>query len=178
MAMTLPKSNKVTLQASREATDFEALFQEHWNRVCGILFRLVGDWDEAQDLALDTFEQLYRRPPKDDTNLSGWLYRVATNRGLNALRARERRARYEQKAGRLTLEEDQPEDPADVLERKQEQAQVRITLGLMKPRSAQLLILRHSGLSYAEIASAIEVSPNSVGTLLARAEREFEEQYS
>jgi RNA polymerase sigma-70 factor (ECF subfamily) len=178
MAMTLPKSNKVTLQASREATDFEALFQEHWNRVCGILFRLVGDWDEAQDLALDTYEQLYRRPPKDDTNLSGWLYRVATNRGLNALRARERRARYEQKAGRLTLEEDQPEDPADVLERKQEQAQVRITLGLMKPRSAQLLILRHSGLSYAEIASAIEVSPNSVGTLLARAEREFEEQYS
>lgn len=178
MAMTQPKSNKVTLQASREATDFEALFQEHWNRVCGILFRLVGDWDEAQDLALDTYEQLYRRPPKDDTNLSGWLYRVATNRGLNALRARERRARYEQKAGRLTLEEDQPEDPADVLERKQEQAQVRITLGLMKPRSAQLLILRHSGLSYAEIASAIEVSPNSVGTLLARAEREFEEQYS
>ena len=178
MAMTLPKSNKVTLQASREATDYEALFQEHWNRVCGILFRLVGDWDEAQDLALDTYEQLYRRPPKDDTNLSGWLYRVATNRGLNALRARERRARYEQKAGRLTLEEDQPEDPADVLERKQEQAQVRITLGLMKPRSAQLLILRHSGLSYAEIASAIEVSPNSVGTLLARAEREFEEQYS
>jgi len=178
MAMTLPKSNKVTLQASREATDFEALFQEHWNRVCGILFRLVGDWDEAQDLALDTYEQLYRRPPKDDTNLSGWLYRVATNRGLNALRARKRRARYEQKAGRLTLEEDQPEDPADVLERKQEQAQVRITLGLMKPRSAQLLILRHSGLSYAEIASAIEVSPNSVGTLLDRAEREFEEQYS
>ena len=178
MAMTQPKSNKVTLQASREATDFEALFQEHWNRVCGILFRLVGDWDEAQDLALDTYEQLYRRPPKDDTNLSGWLYRVATNRGLNALRARERRARYEQKAGRLAVEEDQPEDPADVLERKQEQAQVRITLGLMKPRSAQLLVLRHSGLSYAEIASAIEVSPNSVGTLLARAEREFEEQYS
>jgi RNA polymerase sigma-70 factor (ECF subfamily) len=178
MAMTLPKSNKATLQASREATDFEALFQEHWNRVCGILFRLVVDWDEAQDLALDTFEQLYRRPPNDDTNLSGWLYRVATNRGLNALRARERRAQYEQKAGRLAVEEDQPEDPADVLERKQEQARVRTTLGLMKPRSAQLLILRHAGLSYTEIASTLEVSPNSVGTLLARAEREFEEQYS
>ena len=59
MAMTLTKSNKVTLQASREATDFEVLFQEHWNRLCGILFRLMGDWDEAQDLALDTFEQLY-----------------------------------------------------------------------------------------------------------------------
>ncbi|MCJ7660588.1 MAG: sigma-70 family RNA polymerase sigma factor [Anaerolineales bacterium] len=178
MAMTLPKSNKVTLQASREAIDFEVLFQEHWNRVCGNLFRLVVDWDEAQDLALDTFEQLYRRPPKDDTNLSGWLYRVATNRGLNALRARERRAQYEQKAGSLTLEEDQPEDPADVLERKQEQTRVRTTLGLMKPRSAQLLILRHAGLSYAEIASTLEVSPNSVGTLLVRAEREFEEQYS
>jgi DNA-directed RNA polymerase specialized sigma24 family protein len=47
----------------------------------------------------------------------------------------------------------------------------------MKPRSAKTLVLRYSGLSYAEIANAIGVSPNSVGTLLARAEREFEQQY-
>jgi RNA polymerase sigma-70 factor (ECF subfamily) len=47
----------------------------------------------------------------------------------------------------------------------------------MKPRAAQLLILRHSGLSYADIAAALGVAPGSVGTLLARAEKEFERRY-
>jgi RNA polymerase sigma-70 factor (ECF subfamily) len=47
----------------------------------------------------------------------------------------------------------------------------------MKERDAQLLILRHSGLSYREIAAALDVAPGSVGTLLARAEAEFEQRY-
>jgi RNA polymerase sigma-70 factor, ECF subfamily len=47
----------------------------------------------------------------------------------------------------------------------------------MKPRSAKLLILRHSGLNYSEIATALQMNPASVGKLLARAEEEFEEKY-
>jgi RNA polymerase sigma-70 factor, ECF subfamily len=41
-----------------------------------------------------------------------------------------------------------------------------------------VLLLRYSGLSYAEIAEALDVSPTSVGTLLARAEQEFEKLYN
>jgi RNA polymerase sigma-70 factor (ECF subfamily) len=47
----------------------------------------------------------------------------------------------------------------------------------MKPRSASLLILRQSGMTYAEIADALDLAPGSIGTLLARAEREFEAHY-
>jgi DNA-directed RNA polymerase specialized sigma24 family protein len=47
----------------------------------------------------------------------------------------------------------------------------------MKPRSAKLLVLRHSGLSYKELAAAVKVKPSSVGKLLARAEDEFERIY-
>jgi RNA polymerase sigma-70 factor (ECF subfamily) len=47
----------------------------------------------------------------------------------------------------------------------------------MKPRSARVLILRHSGLSYAELAAALQVNPASIGKLLARAEEEFEKKY-
>jgi RNA polymerase sigma-70 factor (ECF subfamily) len=47
----------------------------------------------------------------------------------------------------------------------------------MKKRSAQILILRYSGLGYAQVAAALGLNPNSVGTLLARAEREFERHY-
>jgi RNA polymerase sigma-70 factor (ECF subfamily) len=47
----------------------------------------------------------------------------------------------------------------------------------MPPREAQLLILRHAGLAYKEIADTLGLAPGSVGTLLARAEKEFERLY-
>ena len=68
-------------------------------------------------------------------------------------------------------------DPAQQVEKTQDRQQVRMALARMKPRSARLLLLRHSGLSYAEIAAALEIAPGSVGTLLARAEDEFEREY-
>ena len=60
---------------SAPGPDLEGLFQQHWSRLCRMLFRIVGDWAEAEDLALDTFVRLYRRPPAEDHNLAGWLYR-------------------------------------------------------------------------------------------------------
>ena len=47
----------------------------------------MGDADEAQDLALETFWRLYSSPPRRTENVGGWLYRVALRLGYNALRA-------------------------------------------------------------------------------------------
>jgi DNA-directed RNA polymerase specialized sigma24 family protein len=65
--MTFTRKHREPAQAGlsaarQEAPDFEALFQQHWTRLCWVLFRLVGDWPEAEDLALDAFDRLYRRP--------------------------------------------------------------------------------------------------------------------
>jgi len=170
-------SRHQTARAASDSALFEAAFQEHWPRVYGVLFRLVGDAAEAEDLALEAFWRLYRRPPRDGDNLAGWLYRVASNLGLNAIRSRRRRARYEEQAGRLALEADNPADPAGEAERAEDRRQVRRVLARMKPRHAQLLVLRHSGLSYSELAEALGVAPGSVGTLLARAEKEFQRHF-
>jgi RNA polymerase sigma-70 factor (ECF subfamily) len=182
MAMTLSKRQSPSARAVDRTPDFqasfEALFRQHWERLCGLLVRIVGDRAEAEDLVVETFVRLYRRPPANDDNLGGWLYRVATNMGLNALRARKRRQTYEQEAGQLALEMAPSEDPAAAAEQALERRMVRDTLQALKPRSAQVLLLRHSGLSYAEIAAAIGVAPSSVGTLLARAESEFEDRYN
>ena len=178
MAMTLSQRRTQIAQARNGTPEFEALFQQHWNRLCGLLYALSGDWAEAEDLVLEAFVLLYRRPPAQEDNLGGWLYRVATRLGLNALRARQRRQHYEERAGKLSLDEDQPWDPAAVVEKAQEQAEVRAVLGAMRPRSAQVLLLRHSGMAYAEIGAILGVAPGSVGTLLARAEKEFEKLYS
>ena len=146
-----------------------------------VLFRLVGDRDEAEDLALEVFLRLHRSPPTErpdsSSNLGGWLYRVATNLGLNALRARKRRQHYEQQAGKHALETTSVANPAAIAERNDERERVQRVLLQIKPRSAQLLTLRYSGFSYAELADTLNVSPRSIGTLLARAEREFERAY-
>ena len=72
--------------------DFEALFQQNWSRLNNLLYRLTGDYAEAEDLALEAFWRLWQRPPGDQAALAGWLYRVALNLGYNALRARSRPA--------------------------------------------------------------------------------------
>lgn len=151
----------------------ETILETYWARICRSLYSLVGDWDEAEDLALETFIRWHQQPPEDSQNPGGWLYQVATHLGLNALRASQRRQRYE------TLVELPVADinPADAVEKAQERDQVRRVLAAMKPRSAQLLLLRHSGLSYTEIAAELALAPASVGSLLARATQEFEELY-
>jgi RNA polymerase sigma-70 factor (ECF subfamily) len=160
-----------------EQENFDVLFHKHWDRICMILYHLLGDWQDAEDLALKTFLRLYEKPPRRQVNMGGWLYRVAVNAGLNALRANKSRQRYEHEAGVIYLENTRSVEPESALDNLQEQEQVWLVLKRMKPRSAKLLILRYSGLSYTEIAAALQVSAGSVGTLLARAEREFEKMY-
>lgn len=157
--------------------DFEAIFLEHWTRIYNVVFHIVSDKDEAEDLALETFWQLYQKPPSNRENLDGWLYRVAVNLGLNALRARQRRSSYEEEAGSITIQSHQDYELESEIERTERQREVQSILIRMKPRSAKILILRYSGFSYREISAALKIKQSSVGKLLARAEAEFEREY-
>jgi RNA polymerase sigma-70 factor (ECF subfamily) len=175
------KKHKTMLisEADVSPQDFEALFGEYWAYVYRILRRLVVDPAEAEDLALETFLRLYQRLPieEQDFQLGGWLYRVATNLGLRSIRSFKRREHYEITAGKHALEETPETRPAEVFAQKEEHTLARQALSQMNERQSQLLILRYSGLSYKEIASALNLSPTSIGTLLLRAEREFETCY-
>ena len=158
---------------------FDSLFHAYWGKMVSLLTNLVGDQDEAEDLALEVFWRLYTRPPAnlEMRNPSGWIYRVATNLGYNALRSRKRRRHYEENAGIEHLKTTNNINPAQEFEKAEQRQQIRQALSQLKPRSAKILVLRYSGLSYAEIASVLGLSPASIGTLLARAEREFEIRY-
>jgi len=175
------KSSRAESHPDRAAqpADFETAFQTQWPRIHALLFRLTGDSDQAEDLALEVFLRLHRQPRllEPDQNLAAWLHRVAANLGYNALRATRRRQKYEIEAGQFDLEQSPILDPAREAERTAERSRVRRTLAAMKPRDAQLLLLRHSGLPYAELAAALQLNPASVGKLLSRAEKEFEKRY-
>lgn len=158
---------------------FEQLFNEHYTRIFAVLFRLTGDRYEADDLTSETFWRLWEKPPAQFENAAGWLYRVATNLGYNALRAGKRRELYElaSNADQDAIGKPAQQDPVQETERHQERERVRAVLRQMPARDVQVLVLRHSGLSYKEIAAAAGVATSSIGTLLARAEARFETLY-
>ena len=68
---------------------FERRFESHWGAVFGVLYRLTGTREEAEDLAQEVFLKLYQRGPRadHDASVGGWLYRVATNLGYKIGRA-------------------------------------------------------------------------------------------
>src|SRR5215831_19765464 len=84
-----------------DEADFREIFQQHYARIVDILVRLLGDRGHADDVANDAFWRLYRQPAlQSDGNVGGWLYRTATNLGIDALRASGRRRQHEEAAGR------------------------------------------------------------------------------
>jgi RNA polymerase sigma-70 factor (ECF subfamily) len=175
------KTGKETSEKEAEKslpTSFEDHFHQHWAGIYRLLLRMVNDPSEAEDLTLETFLHLYQSLAKMDTfNVGGWLFRVATNLGLQSIRSYKRRERYELAAGRDALDGTPDLRPAEILAEKEERQMVRSALGMMDPRQSQLLVMRYSGLAYKEIAQALNLSPTSIGPLLLRAEREFEKRY-
>jgi RNA polymerase sigma-70 factor (ECF subfamily) len=181
-ATTAPISvtpDEALLQASYAGDEqaFEQLFLRYYPRVYSVAARIVGNREDAEEVALDAFGQLHRQrfDPARGDNVAGWLYRSATNAAFNTVRARNRRRSWLQ---RLVRREGRPglaEDPADVAIRGETAEQVRQALLGVPERQREAITLRAAGLSYAEIASAIDVQPSSVGTLIARGERKLRE---
>lgn len=163
---------------TRVSEDFDSIFLDNWSKIYGLLHRLVGDPAEAEDLALETFLKLHRNFPGEvEQNIGGWLYRVATHLGLNAIRDWTRRQKYESQAGRLDWMENHHNSPAEIFAKEEERRCVSKVLSQMNTRHAQLLTLRYSGKTYKEIADILGVKPTSIGPLLVRAEADFEKRF-
>jgi len=158
--------------------EFEAVFPQHYPRVVNVLMRLLGERTRAEELANDVFWKLYRTPAirDGDGRVGGWLYRTATNLGIDALRAGTRRRKYEDAAAR-SQENAASASPLDDMVRAEQCSRVRAVLAAIKPAQAQILILRASGFSYKELADVLEAAPGGIGTMLSRAQAEFRTAY-
>jgi RNA polymerase sigma factor (sigma-70 family) len=155
------------LVKSREEA-FEALFKSEYPRVAGIANRVLADPHEAEDVAQEVFISFHRLHSASATFAPAWLHRASAHTALNRLRGRRRRERRElaqaPEEGARTL------DPQRMLEVDEDRRMVRAALARLAPKPAAVLVLRASGLSYAEVAQAIGVGTGQIGTLLRRAE--------
>jgi RNA polymerase sigma factor (sigma-70 family) len=147
---------------------FERLFREQYPVVVRIAFGVTGDAQAAQDVAQDVFIAALRRfPDPGDTGQAGaWVRAAAAHTALNAIRGERRRDRRQQLAGIEVA----PAGPEETVLDRESRLEVRRALARLPRRAATVLVLRHNGLSYAEVAEAMNVKVGHVGTMLRRAE--------
>lgn len=155
---------------------FREFYERYYQPVCRRLTGLLGNRSAAEDVAQEAFFKLYQSPPAEPANIGGWLNRVAVNLAYNYLRGEESRRRRES-AGSATALQVLNCLPEEFTLRREEIGQIRLALEALPARDRACLLLRFSGMSYREIARALDIGESSVGTVLARARSRFRGEY-
>ncbi|MDH7602154.1 MAG: sigma-70 family RNA polymerase sigma factor [Armatimonadota bacterium] len=158
--------------------DFNTVVEKYEKPIFNLIYRLVGDRDEAADLTQETFLAAYKSLSefRGEASVYTWLYRIAVNKCKNAFKERDRR--------RLYIAQDAPSEedlvqisnpvnagePAAELERKELKAQVEKAISELPFEYRIVAVLRDlHGLAYSEISEATGLSVDVVRTRIARA---------
>jgi RNA polymerase sigma-70 factor (ECF subfamily) len=155
--------------SQRVPDPFERLFLEEYPKVVAIAYRVLADRTAAEDVAQEVFLKFHRSQSPGAERASGWLHAAAVHSALNVIRGERRRAQRET-AHALDPARSTSANPERLVEEAEERREVRRALSRLPERTAAVLLLRHSGLSYAEVATALRIKVGNVGTLLRRAE--------
>ena len=157
-----------------ERLSFDQAFIVHHRLVFRYACGMVRDSGLAEDITQEVFIRLHRNLDSAQRNglLRAWLLRVTANVTHNAMRGRNR-ARLRDEAFVAQNAHGGTRLPDELLIRKSEISEARRALSKISEPMRSCLLLKHEGLSYREIATVLEVNEKNVGSMIARARREF-----
>ncbi|WP_149786420.1 RNA polymerase sigma factor [Lutimaribacter pacificus] len=166
----VPDEALLTLFANGEGAAARALTLRMTPRVMAHAYRLLGDRDEAEDVAQEAMMRLWRIAPdwrQGEARVTTWLYRVVANLCTDRLRRRR---------GVDIDSVPEPQDDApgadQALLQKARADALQAALGQLPDRQRQAVVLRHiEGLSNPEIAAIMEIGVEAVESLTARGKR-------
>jgi RNA polymerase sigma-70 factor (ECF subfamily) len=156
-----------------ESSAFDVLVARWEDKIRGAAFRLLGSEEEARDAAQEAFLKAYRGLPafKREARFSSWLYQIAVNLCRDRLRRRKGRTLVSLEA----LEEVGPvivgREPGahDLVEQLDLRRAVRRAIGALPAEQREIVILKeYQGLTFLEIAQALELPVSTVKTRLYR----------
>src|SRR5581483_6032113 len=160
---------------------FEELVERFQNRLVAVLHHLVGNAEEAEDLAQEVFLRVYRARKKyrARAKFSTWLFTIANNLALNALRTRQRKPVVPlpvSDSGPLgprpaeQLAFDHREQPTRRLAQQELAEVVRRAVENLNERQRIAVVLnKFEEMNYADIARVMRLSTKAVKSLLSRA---------
>jgi RNA polymerase sigma-70 factor (ECF subfamily) len=155
-----------------DTDSFEVLVRRHQKATFNLVYRLIGDYDEAAEIAQEVFLSAYRsiHQFRGDANFSTWLYRIAFNhastrrKSLNI--AQNRHVRLEN----IEIAGDGADDPAKSFARKEIQLQVQHALNSLGKDEALIILLRDlQDVPYEEVARMLDIPIGTVKSRLYRA---------
>ena len=180
MTQTDPEIVRRILAGDREA--FRLLVDRHQQRVYRAALRVVGDADEAEDLAQETFLKAFRHLGRYDPRwaFSTWIQTIATRTALSARRAQARTVADStdamEESGR-PLADARAADPGAAAERGEWLERLRQEVAALGERVRVIFGLRYEeGLSVAEIAEIVHASETAVKVALHRARKALRER--
>lgn len=155
-----------------ETDAFEVLVTRHQKAIFNLLYRLLGDYDEATEIAQEVFFSAYKsiRQFRREANFSTWLYRIAVNhantRRKSMSRFRERTIPLEAAAPVA----DRRPGPDEAAEQREIQQTVQQALNSLEPNDAMIILLRDlQDVPYEEVARVLEIPIGTVKSRLHRA---------
>ena len=183
--MTREEELEIILRVRAGDTDaFEALVLEHQNKVYSLALRMVGNEEDARDMAQEAFIRAFNSLAsfRGESKFSVWLYRLTSNICIDFLRGRAKRRtvslRWEDEDGEEGELEipDARFSPEARLERTELRESVRRGLDSLSPEYREILLLREiNGLSYDEISRALNLEEGTVKSRIFRARKKLSE---
>jgi RNA polymerase sigma-70 factor (ECF subfamily) len=160
---------------------FEELVERYQHRLVAVMHHLVGNAEEAEDLAQEVFLRVYRARKKyrPRSKFSTWLFTIANNLALNSLRARQRKPVVPlnvHESGPLgprpaeQLVEDDGTGPVQKVQKQELAGLIRRALEGLNERQRMAVVLnKFEDMNYAEIALVMGLTTKAVKSLLSRA---------
>ena len=149
------------LDGDREA--FEPILARYEKPVYNAVLRMVGDAEEARDIAQEVFVKVFENLRSYDRSRKffSWMYRVAINETINHVKTRRR---WEPLSEAFQSSHSNPEEAMQEVERDRE---IQRALLALDPKYRLALIVRHFlQLSYAEAANVLDVPEKTVKSRL------------
>lgn len=173
-------SEEVLLEEVRKARAgdkeaFNSLYRWHYPQIYKHLYRMVGNPEDASELAAEVFLRAWcvLADLHDERSFRSWLFSIATHKALDFFR----RQRGHQSSWEC-LGEDITDTKAGVLELRVEQNElIGLALKQVAPKPLACLLLQIEGFSHAEIARLVGLGPKSVGTYVSVAREQFRQAY-
>ena len=168
--------DSVPVQSERRdaAVGFDEAFTFHHRAVFSTARAVVRDAALAEEVTQEVFLKLYRHldsAPRAEL-LRPWLLRVTLNEARNTIRSRNRAL-----ARDASYQKFRSRDATQFESEGRQIEAARRALDKIKEPMRSVLLLRHQGLSYREIAQTLSLKENYVGSLIARARKEFMRTY-
>jgi len=161
--------------AAGDRDAFEKLYAAYQTRIFRYLFRMVGDSGAAEELTNDTMVSAWKAAAsfKGQSKASTWLFAIARNKALNALRGRQVVTVEIEKAAAVAAAGDTPETAAT---RGSLQRTMQEVLQELSPDHREVIELTfYQGLSYQEIAEIMQCPVNTVKTRMFYAKKKLQE---